>query len=197
MTEPIDLQREIKRMLKVADQSVTAHSVLRDRLNRRALLLDLLVLVLSAIVAVGTFTSESTFGVLMPGVDQPRIIVGMLAIGVFLFSLVQFKVGWKETASAHSQSARALAHCKAEIRAKIYSSSTITLEEFNTISALYNTSSSNIAAIPDDQFVSLKAVHRKKIKISRILDRHPHLSLTLVRLKLWVRDTIRADDGTD
>ena len=197
MTTQPDHLDELQRMLRVANQSITAHSILRDRFNARALLTDILILVSSAIVAVGTFTGDDILRMLMVGSESPKIILGLIAVGVFVLSLVQFKVGWKEKASAHAEAVKALSQVKAEIRRMLSSTSQITTHHFEVLAALYDTTNGNMVSIPESHFVSLKARHKRKVRISKILDRLPHASLPLLRLRLWWRDTIGAKYADD
>ena len=50
----------------------------------------------------------------------------------------------------------------------------------------------NSIKVPDSKFVSLKSRHLLKKQLSHILDRNPAASVRLVKLRLFVRHTLRA-----
>lgn len=188
---------ELQRMQRVTDQSITAHSILRDRYSNRALWVDILMLVASATVAVGTFAGDDILQMLMGGHDHPRVILGLVSVGVFVLSLIQFKVGWKERASAHAEAARALSQTKAEIRDVRASTNWISASQFKLLAVRYSTTHGNVVGIPESCFVPLKARHKRKVRISKTLDRFPHACLPWLWLWFWYQDTVRSTCADD
>jgi len=195
--QPNNHQDELQRMQRVTDQSITAHSILRDRYSRRALLIDILMLVASALVAVGTFTGGDTLQILARGYDHPKVILGLISVGVFVLSLIQFKVGWKERASAHAEATRALYQIKSGIRRTRSLTSPVPPHQFEVLAAQYNTTNGNVASIPESHFVAFKARHKRKVRISKTLDRYPHACLPCLWLRFWWHDTTRAKCADD
>jgi anaerobic glycerol-3-phosphate dehydrogenase len=46
-------------------------------------------------------------------------------------------------------------------------------------------------SIPENEFLRQKAIHLRKVAISRLLDQRPFANLALVRLQLWIHHTFR------
>jgi len=94
---------EIERMFRVTDLMITAHSILRDRFRRRALALDVCLLVGSAALAVIAVIEPSKIQSII-GQDIPVSLLGAL-VGLFVVtaSIVQLRVDWQERASWESR----------------------------------------------------------------------------------------------
>jgi hypothetical protein len=177
----------LQRAIRVADQSCTAYAILRDKYNRRACVLDLSILLLSAWLTAMVFV-EPTIGVALSPSKyiSKELWIGLLSIGAFALSLVQLQVNWKGRAQTYHQAAGALSAFVKEYRR---TAATLGANEIAQALARYDLISSSIAPIPDSQFLVLKQKHKLKVKISQHLDTHPAASLTLIRLKLWLTDS--------
>jgi hypothetical protein len=98
----------------VADQLCTAHAALRDRFKRRALLLDIVILLASAWLTALAFVDPRLGKWLIPfGIDS-QLWIGLFGVIVFFLTLIQFKVDWGGKAEAHARSFRMYAEVKRE-----------------------------------------------------------------------------------
>jgi hypothetical protein len=105
---------ELQRIRRVADMLCTGHAVLRDRYARRALVLDILTLLLSTWVVALAFVSPSIATILTPFGFNTTIWLGTLSAGTFFLTLLQLKTDWKSKADAHRRTLDLYAEVKRE-----------------------------------------------------------------------------------
>lgn len=189
VNEPTQLALERDRRYRVADTLTTAHSLLRDHYVRRAILLDLIVLFSSIVIAALAFVDPKLLLWLPWSSDSSRIAIGVLAIVAFFASIFAWRVDWKGRADAHDRAASAYAKAKfgldtihPEMDGQDVARVFLQFEEIGT----------NSIKVPESKFVSLKSRHLLKKQLSHILDRNPAASVRLVKLRLFVRHTLRA-----
>src|SRR5437879_2833536 len=98
---------------------LTGHSLLRDRYERRALVLTLLILGLSIVAtSVACFSGESTVSIL--GIQaRVQVWVGVLTATIFFLTLVDLRVDWRQRAGAHDDAARRLGRLKGVFRVAV------------------------------------------------------------------------------
>jgi hypothetical protein len=183
---------ELTRRRRVVDQMLTAHSVLRDRYARRAATVDLGGLAFSVIICLLTFVDPTLLRYFGADDILARIATGLSAACVFFVSLVQLRVDWKTRSAEHERAVERLARAKALYRRTKYDlenphdgSKVEPRDTFQEVDLLLE----DVTAIPDNEFVALKAIHNRKVIASRIVDRYPGTSLLLVRCALWWRHT--------
>src|SRR5580692_10714944 len=100
----IGSREEVERIRRVSDQLCTAHAALRDRFKRRALCLDVIVLLSSAWLTALAFVDPRFDKWLIPfGIDS-QLWIGMFGVTVFFLALIQLKVDWRGKVEAHSGS---------------------------------------------------------------------------------------------
>jgi hypothetical protein len=183
---------ELQRIIRVSDQSCTAYGLLRDRNRRKALVLDLSILVISTWLVAMAFVQPSIGELLAPRGLKPEIWIGLLAVLSFALSLVQLQVNWKGRAEAYQRSLVSLSAFVRECK-------TVSNGEAANIRAAlarYRVITDSLEPIPEGQFLTLKKKHKLKVAISRHLDDHPGASLWLLKLRLWIRDNFSyADTG--
>ncbi len=51
------------------------------------------------------------------------------------------------------------------------------------------------AEIPEADFLALKQRHHIKVAVSRHLDKHPATSISLLRIRIWLRDNWSRNDS--
>jgi hypothetical protein len=185
-----ELER-LRQELRVTDMMLTMHSILRDRLRRKALLLDLIILAGSAVMCATSFIdravleSSTAIGLSVAGVR------GITAVSLFVVSLFSLRLDWKERAGRHSKACEALARLKSGIRAWIGRGPLSGGE--GTASSRepdYQAVMAQIEPIPESRFVALKAAHKRKVILSRMVDEHPAAPIWFLRVRLFARDTI-------
>jgi hypothetical protein len=189
MPEPTAGSREeVARIRRVADQLCSAHSSLSERYSRRATLLDLTILLLSAWLTSLAFVDPRLSSALIPFGLDATLWIGILGLGVFGLTLVQLKVDWKGKSEAHKKSFVMYAEVKREGGYLLASSEEISPREFQRLAARYDMASDVGTGVPESQFLRLKQHHKVKVEISKLLDTKPGANVLLTRLKLFVRD---------
>jgi hypothetical protein len=175
----------LSRAVRVADQTCSGYAYLRDKYIRRALILDLAILLLSAWLASMVFVHPAVAIKLSPPALPPEIWIGLLSIVTFGLSLVQLLVDWKGRAQRYRHSLGTLSAFVREYRPLLAS-----IEEDAADAALarYSTIADGLESIPERDFLRLKRMHLVKVEISRILDGKPGASLLLLRARMFLRD---------
>ena len=190
MSDTNQYQQELSRLRRVSDQMCTAHASLHDRFWRRALVLDILVLGLTAgLVALG-FGEEKLLVRLTPEGLTGREWMGLLGAGAFLVALVQWRTDWKGRADGHKRSLDMYAAIKREIGYAIME------REFDDrtarrIFADYDIISTSSVKVPEADFLRQKARHTRKIQISKHLDSNPSASIMFARIRFWWSDNFQ------
>ena len=184
----IGSREEIERIRRVSDQLCTAHAALSDRFSRRALLLDIVVLVLSALVTALAFVDPKLLHHAMHEAVDHAIVVGIFGLVVFCLTLIQSKTDWRGRGEAHKRSFTMYAEVKREAGYLLASSSDIPSREFQRLAARYDMASDVGSGVPESEFLRLKQKHLTKIEISKLLDKKPGASIWLTKLKLLIRD---------
>jgi len=189
LTESVDgaaigSREEVERIRRVSDQLCSAHADLRDRYLRRALLLDIAILLLSAWIVAMAFLDPA----IAPYVTPPRIPaqlwIGLLSIATFGLTLVQFRTDWKSKSESHGKSFALYAEVKREAGYLLASTTTIPRREFQRLASRYDMASDVGTGIPESEFLRQKQRHRIKVHLSKALDRNPGIWLPLERLRL-------------
>jgi hypothetical protein len=179
---------ELERALRIADMLTTCHCILRDRFARRALILDLMILVASAwLVAMAFADPEIARHFILPKLS-PTITIGLLAVATFILSLLQLRTDWKYQSERFDQAAKAYANSKLEIR-HVLGSGNADMEDVNRVLDTFRAIGARVAAIPDRQFNRLKRKDFLKVRIRQLIDQHPGSSIVIMRLRVWWDDT--------
>lgn len=187
-----DIHAEITSIGRKADQSCSIHARLRDRYLRRANILDYGLMAVSTYL-LGLSLVEPAIGIpLSFGFDRSKLIV-VLTLGIFFLSVVQFKNDWKTRAQAHQRSFEGYAQVKAECRTITSGVRSVTASEHQRIRDQYDTVAKIGTEVPDTEFVTGKAHHRRKVFMSQYLDTHPGAWVPLVKLKLFLKDNVDVD----
>lgn len=180
---------ELRHHYRVIDMMLTMHSALRDRYQRRALLVDLVLLCSSVILCAAVFIDPDVVKSLNIDPQMSRIAIGICSILVFLISVMELRVDWKEKAERHSQANEALGRLKAECRELLKSEdqpdSQRIKEQCHACAWVLN----SLPKIPEAEFHRLKALHKRKIELSKMIGTYPGSSLFMLRLILWFRAT--------
>lgn len=184
------MREEVERALRISDMLTSCYSSLRDRYARRAILLDLAILVASVwLVAMAFVDPEIANHFLIPGLTA-TMTIGLLAILTFILSLFQLRTDWKYQAERFDQAARAYAASKAELRAA-RSGNPFDQQECQRALGNYQAIGQRVTAIPENTFNKLKKKHLSKIRISQLLDDHAGTSILLIRIRIWFVDLFR------
>jgi hypothetical protein len=90
-----------------------------------------------------------------------------------------------------AEAANALARLKLLIARELSSDLALTKARFAEIQRAYENVNDLVAKIPERRFLELKALHRRKVEMSKFLDEHPGASISFLRLKVWFRDNMQ------
>ncbi|WP_119300313.1 hypothetical protein [Dongia deserti] len=181
------MKDEIERIKRVADTLCTGHAGLRDRYARRALLLDIAILALSAWLTALAFIDPHLNITLTPFGLDPQLWTGVVAFVTFLLSIVQLKTDWKARSDSHRRSLDVYAEVKREA-GYLLASWSDDEAACRRVLARYDMASAVAVAIPESEFLRQKSRHKLKVEVSKYIDDHPGASIWLTRIKLWLRD---------
>jgi hypothetical protein len=183
---------ELARRRRVVDMMLTAHSVLRDRYARRASVVDVIGLAFSVVLCLFTWPDPALIRYAGVNDNLARIILGLCAAAVFCVSVVQLRVDWKARGAEHQKAAEKLARVKALYRRVKHEVENSGGEGEDRLASAFEEGDAlieDIRAIPEREFIPLKALHNRKVTVSRVLDRFPGASLRLLRWAIWWRHT--------
>jgi hypothetical protein len=179
---------EITSILRKADQSCSIHGQLRDKFQLRASILDYGLMIVSTYLIGLTFV-EPTIDVRLSLWLEHDSMVAIVSFITFFLSIVQFKNDWKKKTQEHQRSFTEYAQVKAECKAMITANNqTIDNSHLQRIRHNYNSATAVGTHIPEGGFLSGKKQHQIKVFISKHLDANPGSLISLVRLKLFLRD---------
>jgi hypothetical protein len=177
-------ETEFKRRARILDMMLSAHSLLRDRYERRATGLTLLVMGLSILATGVAFISGSSDVTILGITATVQVWVGVLTCVIFALSIVELLVEWRRRTWAHGEAARNLADLKARFGhaehdgAVAHSDFDLILAYDETMDALHALD----VRIPEAKFNRLKARHLRKVQISRCISARPQRPVLLHRL---------------
>jgi hypothetical protein len=178
-------RREIDRQRRLIDQMMTAHSVLRDRYRRRATAMTCALLAAAVLATAFAFASGDarvvTFGVSA----QRSTWLGWFAVLTFAVTLFELVVGWRGSMQRYSDAVRQLAALKTEYRTPPEAGGEIA--ERDRRSQRYQAVMDSVPDLPERQFVRLKAMHLRKVELSRILSDHPGMTVRQAHRELRKR----------
>lgn len=182
------MMEEFNRQKKVIDMMITSHSVLRDRYLFLTAFFENALLVISAILNSFVFIDEAyILKMTSISTDAQKMIIGITSILVFAISVVLLQVKWKERASQHASASRSLFLLLQEHRAingmEELEDKKKLVVDFNL---KYAQTTENIVSIPDSKFNELKLRHKRKVELSKLIDKHPGSFLWILKLKLFI-----------
>jgi hypothetical protein len=123
--------------------------------------------------------------------------IAVLGALTFFLTIVELVVEWRRRAWSHADAARRLAVLKSQFRRATVQANGVE-SDGTDLDAAYDDTMAAIVEIPNRDFVPLKARHRRKVALSRLIDQHPgapRLYLAcLVRLD-GVRGSTRPPSG--
>lgn len=180
---------ELKHQYRVIDMMLTMHSALRDRYQRCALLMDLVLLCSSVILCAAVFIDPNVLKSLNIDPQMSQIAIGICSVLVFLISVVELRVDWKEKAERHSQANDTLGRFKAECRELLKSEDQPDPQRVREQCRACAWALNNLPKIPEAEFHRLKALHKRKIELSKMIDAYPGGPLFMLRFILWFRAT--------
>lgn len=178
---------ELQREFRVVGQTLSMHSMLRDRYARRALVLDVILLGCSVVFCATTFVGDDLFAFFSVPPRTGRYAIGLVATAAFFSSLVALRVDWKGLSARHRDAGDKLSSVLALFRKLQHEDKTWPKDRRAELHAAYWETVANVVEIPAAQFVCLKAKHLRKVQVSKVLDSVPGCPILLARLVVLCR----------
>jgi hypothetical protein len=182
---------EVRRQKRLADQSSSMYSILRDRYAGRALVLELALLSAAFLLLVLSLAPDNLLIRVRLDPNSARDWAALLSALVFLLGLVTARLDYRGRASLYGDAARRLYVLKAVLDG-ILAASTITASDALRARAEYGRAMESITPIGEREFLGLKAAHLRKVRLSKLVDLYPSVPLWMLRLRL-----LRADLSGD
>lgn len=179
---------QLEGLKRSCDQMISQHSFLRDMYSGRASAIDIALLVMSASLSALIFAPDELISKVLFFVVDPKLIIGFIALAVFILSMVSWKVDWKGMENAHREAAILLSELKQEINARQRGRDPVNADAVPPIQAEYKIITDKCIRIPERYFLKTKQHHKQKIALSRIIDEKPHINIKLAKIKLWFSD---------
>ncbi len=185
------MSNEIARQYRVARQMVDMHARLRDRYQRRALILDVVILAGSVLFLATTFADSESFQQL--GL-APLLAENLLRVGsvvLFFSSVVSLRVGWKAMAQDHESAVVRMARLVSAYREARQEDGWWSPEAGPDLHHKYSEVTESIVPIPTKAFPKLKAKYLAAKEVSRFLDQSPGQPYWVASLVVWYRSMRR------
>ena len=177
---------EVQRQYRVLQQTLSMHTMLRDRYTSLALGLDISLLLGSLVLCGAVFTGDDLLRGIGLTQSITRGVMGGASFLVFFATLIGLRVSWKGKAERHRHAADRLTEGLARFRESRSEDSTWQEDRTADLNQLYWSIMRNVTPIPSNQFNQLKARHLRKVRISKMLDASPGCPVCFVRLVvLW------------
>jgi hypothetical protein len=183
-----EIRGEVERIRRVADQLSTGHASMRDRFRRRAVGVDLTILLLSAWLTALAFIDPRFHQWIVPFQIDAQFWIGLIGVLTFCLTLVQLQLNWRGRSEAHGRSFSMYTEIKREAGYLLASHEDVPLREFQRLASRYDMASDVGTGIPERDFLRLKRRHKLKVRVSKLLDTRPGASIALTKLKLILRD---------
>jgi len=182
-------KEELERHYRVIDMMLTMHSQLRDSNQRWALLVDLIILTSSVVLVAAVFVDPGVVKFLHINPKGTRIVIGICSILIFILSLIRLRVDWKQEAEKHGYASEILGKLKAECRELLQAEGQPDVQRIKELNKECAWTVNSLPKIPESKFHRLKALHKRKIGLSKMIDANPGTSLLILRWVYWYRST--------
>lgn len=184
------IREEAERQHRVIDMMLTMHSVLRDRYKQRELIISTVLLCSSFIIVAGIFINPGILDKIRIDPNTVGRIVKICSLIVFLAVLIEVKVDWRGKAQRHEGAYKALQKLKVNSK-EILVDYNLTDEQVKDKWLLINATLNEQFAIPERKFNKLKALHLRKVNLSKMNSAHPGCPIFVLELILLCRSIIK------
>lgn len=176
MSNPANID-EIEKLIRKAERSRHAHFMIFNSLDLRGRLLHTIILIGASSVAILTFANYKYFNVIIPSLTESvfTLMIGTLASLVFILSILEEFLRWKDIAREHEIAGKQLTtfirDCDGTIK------QTPSKEQIDLLRARYTQVNENNPSIPDKYFLKAKQAYLIKVCISQELDNNQFLNI--------------------
>ena len=164
---------ELERQYRVLQQTLSIHSVLRDKYKHKANIVDATLLVASVVFCTTTFASDDLYLKLGLLPSESRFILGIASIIAFAASLLLLFSGWREKAVQHREAVEKWSSVLEEFRCKRDDSGSWHDADGTFLAGLYWEASRNTVTIPANRFNALKSKYLRRVEVSKMLSKYP------------------------
>lgn len=193
-----DVMKEFKRKKRVSDMLITAHSILGERYRRVSVGFDIALMLISFFILVASLLEVAAPGFVKDQLgDWTVYAIPVCAALIFVLSVIEWRISWKQKSEAHFSSARTYTSFKAEITALLSKGFDEGDLEAVKVEDRYDKLGQTCVQIPHDKFVKLKRAHLRKVALSKLLDDQPFANLTILRIRLAMKDTKKGWKSVD
>jgi len=179
--------KELSRQFRVLDQTLSMHTMLRDRYARLALILDIMLLACSVTFCATTFARDEAFTKVGLSSQNVRYVLGIASVSAFFASLVALRVDWKGKSALHRDAVQRLTTVLALFRELHRDDGTWPQDRGAELHQAYWRAMNHIVEVPTGAFVGLKARHLRKVKVSKMLDSMPGCPVFVLRFIVLCR----------
>lgn len=174
----------IEKKLRVVDMMCSMHSVLHKKYARRAVFLDVCVMVFSSILFSFTFSEPNTLSDIGVSERMFKYINRASSVCVFCLSIAAIIIDWRGKSANHKQAFDVSNSLKSELRNALEFGGD---SEKRDACKNADRSLAALVPIPDSDFLRLKAWHLHKIAVSKALSENPSSFAFIASLKLRIR----------
>lgn len=174
---------EYHRKFRVLDMMLSGHSTLCAKYRHRSTGLTLAIMTLSIFGATLALQADNSVEIFSIDLEL-KVWLALLSGVIFFLSIVELVLDWRGRAWSHQDAARRLGILKGEFRRAKVTGATVETEGAD-LDAEYDQTTAAIVEIPNSVFNRLKAKHRRKIEISKLIDESPGAPLLLLRWRVF------------
>lgn len=186
----VKINEELDKQCKIIDMMLSAHSRLRDQYSFRSCFMDLVVFCSSLVLIAFLFLDPLILQYLSISQDLTRLVIGTSTIIISILSFVSLRVDWKQKGEQYRQTAEALAKLKNDCYNLNFEidESTVRAKKHRITTTINQLP----VKIPENQFLMLKAFHKRKIELSKAIDQNPGASINVLRLCILLKSNCNA-----
>lgn len=189
MTTAPPSAKEIAREYRVAQQTLSMHSDLRDQYARLGLGIEILLLVFTALASTTTFAGDEFYKTMHVGPDVGRLLLGIASAVAFAGSLVLLLLDPRGRSARHGEIAAKWSALVLEFRRYKRADDTWLEDKASELADAYAETCDTCSPIPERKFNKLKSRYLRKVEVSRLKDRHPGCPILVLGLLCRLRDT--------
>ena len=176
---------EIKKLNKKAEVNRACYSDLHKLYKLLDNLINIVVIISSAIVAILTFADIEYFRIIFKYINQESftLLVGILASIIFIITLVQQYLNLSTKSDESEIAIKIIIYFIRDI-SSLKNEENIDEKKFNQILEDYKKINEENPVIPDYIFIRAKSKLNQKIQISRYIDKYPMKKIRHIKKEL-------------
>jgi hypothetical protein len=148
--------------------------------------LTLTIFLSSVVLCTGTFLSDDALKAIGVSAAAERVLMGTFSSIILFVSIAELCVRWGEKSQRYSDAAERLASIKARTRQALVQQNPISEPDCADLTRSFSAAMEGLPRIPDRQFVSLKAHHLKKVRISQMCEQAVGCPVWILRCRLAI-----------